>query len=396
MSKRFANERGFTLVELLTAMLLLGVVVTISSMLLIKVMSSDQNVGREVSLREKTNVLISDLRGQFYKSDESELICLDDVESDIMFNFEETKITNENGKINDTCFHNVDLDKPVELSFTTADTDGKETTVKTTFKRKDETNAGKPRDFTIPDMGEKEWTKVDVLPCVLPDDLLDKNIEWTSGEIEEGCEDDIIIPKSLKSTEQVEEGNFIIDVGEYFYATEHLDIFEGGKIMVGKDAQFKGAIDMRGNEGQNNASIEVEGMIEMDEQFESESITRFTTGDAIFFRGSIDISDDSSMHIDGSAYFGASVTVKGPEAFLHIIGSANFNEAVELLGNADLKVSRDAKFSKKVDMKNGTNLEVGRKTNFEEPGAVSIKPHSTFCGKGLITPNSIAKKSVCP
>ncbi|AIF43205.1 prepilin-type N-terminal cleavage/methylation domain-containing protein [Virgibacillus sp. SK37] len=135
--RQFKNEEGMTLVELLAALALFGLVVALSSGVIVQLMSSEQKTSASISLQQEANVVMSDLRNQFYNKDTNK-ICLP---PDTPLKITEYNITNGEKKQLDSnkCINDVDYDESMEIDVTFSDTANKqEIPLQTSWARRKE------------------------------------------------------------------------------------------------------------------------------------------------------------------------------------------------------------------------------------------------------------------
>lgn len=155
---KLKNEKGISLVELLAALSLFAVVIALSSTVIVQMVNSEEKTSEQISLQQSTNVLMAELRSQYYE--------LKSEGSDICFR-KNKKIINtsksvfKNGdrplKASNGCIRNVDNKHSLFIHLTTNNSTGQNVTIKTTIVPKKnyvlvlEENLA---NFTIGDMDE--------------------------------------------------------------------------------------------------------------------------------------------------------------------------------------------------------------------------------------------------
>ncbi|WP_121615142.1 prepilin-type N-terminal cleavage/methylation domain-containing protein [Virgibacillus halodenitrificans] len=121
---QFKSEKGMTLVELLAALALFGLIVALSSGVIVQLMDSEQKTSASISVKQEANVVMSDLRSQFYTKDTNK-ICLP---PDTPLKVAEAQIINgvEKQMDSDGCVNDVDQQEPIEMNLTFSDTANKQ------------------------------------------------------------------------------------------------------------------------------------------------------------------------------------------------------------------------------------------------------------------------------
>ncbi|WP_067727536.1 PulJ/GspJ family protein [Oceanobacillus damuensis] len=101
--RQFTNTKGMTLVELLAALSLFAVVIALSSTVIIQMVNGESKTSDDISLKQETNVLISELRNDYEEklkdanSNETFHICLQNESAalhDLIINGASTVIEN--------------------------------------------------------------------------------------------------------------------------------------------------------------------------------------------------------------------------------------------------------------------------------------------------------------
>ncbi|MFD1038128.1 type II secretion system protein J [Virgibacillus byunsanensis] len=138
--RQYHNEQGMTLVELLAAISLFAILVTLSSTIIIQLLNSEEKTSDQISLKQDTNVLVSEMRSTYY--DENSILCMDTSEGRIDLVMDETSITNGNREleINNGCVENVDHTEPLHILLTTSNKSDQNFSVKTTWTSKTDYN----------------------------------------------------------------------------------------------------------------------------------------------------------------------------------------------------------------------------------------------------------------
>ncbi|MEC2159847.1 prepilin-type N-terminal cleavage/methylation domain-containing protein [Virgibacillus halodenitrificans] len=123
---QFKSEKGMTLVELLAALVLFGLIVALSSGVIVQLMGSEQKTSASISLKQEANVAMSELRSQFYNNDTNK-ICLSpdtplQVKDSLIINGEEE----EKQLDSNNCITDVDHEESMEIEVTFSDTANKQ------------------------------------------------------------------------------------------------------------------------------------------------------------------------------------------------------------------------------------------------------------------------------
>ncbi|WP_233880982.1 prepilin-type N-terminal cleavage/methylation domain-containing protein [Virgibacillus halodenitrificans] len=123
---QFKSEKGMTLVELLAALVLFGLIVALSSGVIVQLMGSEQKTSASISLKQEANVAMSELRSQFYNNDTNK-ICLSpdtplQVKDSLIINGEEE----EKQLDSNNCITDVDHEESMEIEVNFSDTANKQ------------------------------------------------------------------------------------------------------------------------------------------------------------------------------------------------------------------------------------------------------------------------------
>ncbi|RYG74916.1 prepilin-type N-terminal cleavage/methylation domain-containing protein [Lentibacillus lipolyticus] len=126
--RRLKNEKGLTLVELLAALSLLGILIGLSSALVFQLMANEEQISKQISLRQDTNVTINELRHQFEEGNDT--LCIQ--QQGINYAFSEVT----NGQVDGTCLTITDNEKPLSFKLTATNDAGQTFEMKTTWDNK--------------------------------------------------------------------------------------------------------------------------------------------------------------------------------------------------------------------------------------------------------------------
>ncbi len=135
--RQLHNEKGITLVELLAALGLLAIVITLSAGVLMQLLGSEEEASANISLKQNTNVLLSEMRNQFT---EGRNICYDGEHGDlevvsINLTNGEQELTEENG-----CFTNANNSEAMQVKLTVKSKTDKTYTTETTWNKSEPYN----------------------------------------------------------------------------------------------------------------------------------------------------------------------------------------------------------------------------------------------------------------
>ncbi|MEC5421931.1 type II secretion system protein [Virgibacillus sp. C22-A2] len=121
--QQYSNEKGMTLIELLAALSLFAVVIALSSTVIVQLISSEDKTAENIKTKQHMNVLVNELRYQFY-DDNTQPLCITSEEE--RFSFSEVT----NGVLEGKCIELENRDYPLSFKL-----NSKETSIKTTFNK---------------------------------------------------------------------------------------------------------------------------------------------------------------------------------------------------------------------------------------------------------------------
>ncbi|WP_164668369.1 prepilin-type N-terminal cleavage/methylation domain-containing protein [Virgibacillus doumboii] len=138
--RQIKNEKGITLVELLAALGLLGVLIVLSSTLIIQLMGNEEQTGSNISLSQNTNILINELRNQYMNqsNDINEFdVCFQDIDG---ITIEQVIINNDNKEsketlnVTDGCIKDMKKQEVLPIKITTTNDLGQDLTLETALR----------------------------------------------------------------------------------------------------------------------------------------------------------------------------------------------------------------------------------------------------------------------
>src|SRR5699024_1089249 len=182
----FKHEHGITLVEVLSSIVILAIATVLITGVMGQLFKGETKTSESISLKQDTNVLINQLRHDYYDND-TETLCFNHIGDGIRVNLAKTKITNGNGTLADDgqCIEKVDKSSPVHLTLVTEKTDAdsnEQVEINTTFHSAKSDDVDVTGPSQILDPADIKWEKKGELPCNIEGD-----IKWTGEKINSHC-----------------------------------------------------------------------------------------------------------------------------------------------------------------------------------------------------------------
>ncbi|MBD1223923.1 prepilin-type N-terminal cleavage/methylation domain-containing protein [Virgibacillus halodenitrificans] len=250
---QFKSEKGMTLVELLAALALFGLIVALSSGVIVQLMGSEQKTSASISVKQEANVVMSDLRSQFYTKDTNK-ICLP---PDTPLKVAEAQIINgvEKQMDSDGCVNDVDQQEPIEMNLTFSDTASKqEIELQTSWAGrkehvlllssidncKDNDNNGCEDDNEEDDSDDFEK-----FPCIINGSIsTNKKVKLMKGRCPE---DTYIITGALTANNSfsLQHDGVILKIGGSATFHQEVEIAKNTQLIVGGAAQFNQRIKLK-------------------------------------------------------------------------------------------------------------------------------------------------------
>lgn len=136
-NNQLKSEKGLTLIEVLASLSIFAILIVLSSTLIIQLVSSEGKTSDSISLQQHTNVLVAEIRSQFY-DDTNSSICFK--ESQKMINKNKTVFKNGDNiiPINSGCIDDIDSSEELSIQLTTNTNTGESFTVETTLTTKED------------------------------------------------------------------------------------------------------------------------------------------------------------------------------------------------------------------------------------------------------------------
>ncbi|WLV24126.1 hypothetical protein QR721_10820 [Aciduricibacillus chroicocephali] len=352
------DEKGLSLVEILAGIVLLGIITTLTTIILTNSFDRKETAGKQISLTQETNEMISSLRNEYFREENinnyknNQKVCFNKGNLDIDLEKTNKSILEgpyPNGEFeqleDNICLTNFDYSEPVEFTLYTYN-DKKELHVSSLLPRRiqigseSNTLAGCAIKLNKP-------TVYDTLPCTAKGDTI-----WTGKRT--SCKE-TVIQGNLLSKGALDESSL-----------------DDKTLYVSKNACFANSIQPR------NAKIEIKRNAEFTNQVEFEIGSTLTVRhNAKFSNQQTQFYDDSTFKIYGDVIFEkglqtqASVLknlyIKGDATFsgpfqlknftqLQIDGFVTFNEIVELQNQSALNIKKHTLFNKETDINKSSVL----------------------------------------
>jgi len=353
------NQRGLSLVEILAGIVLLGIITTFTTIIITNSFDSNDTSAKEISLKQDTNLMISQLRKEFYDGDDADkpednIICLDNQQGRVRFDLENSeangkKLESENGKV---CIKGFDRHDPLRLKVLTENDDGKQVNIETTLKK----GGNRKVSYGSGDMDPCELPKVDwsqvktkkVLPCFADNDLI-----WT-GESLDSCDKHII------------DGNLQIS-GDVNDSSKKLNL------IVNQSLYAKGQALFESKTADNvGANLLIKGNVLFNDEFALRRNDHMVVEKGACFLDRFQMYKKSSLHVKRNISLHVEPDV-GDSVMIVEGNLVSKTHPFKLLKDGSLKVYGNASFQ-----------------------GLDFDHHKEFCVKGLIIGTKHKSNSSCP
>lgn len=405
----FKNEKGLTLVELLSTIALLSIVGILIYSFLFQGLNSDTKTSDKNLLNQKGNLLMNEIRAA-YNDGQSDL-CFEDFGNNITVS--DYQITNGDTSlsIENNCILGVDGQKPLEVELTLANKSNQTLTLDAAWENSSPeemtivvSTPDEDDDGDIENPNELDWETVDALPCLDNKEYQNKNIKWTSKDLEKNCakhEGENSHKhgtfKSLWITTHADvQNNTIIDVGNNLYMDKHAKLQDNASIKIGKNLDISGHLDMQDQSKlsigrhaffhgkteleDKGANLSVGGNATFDKKVEAQNQSMITIDGKGTFKGKVELEDRATVEVGKNGIFHEKLEMQD-NSTLSIDGNSIFRKMLDLQGHASINISGDGTFMKKLEAQDSASISIKGNATFKEK-----VPEKYICVNGTVTP----------
>lgn len=308
------NDKGFTLIEIIATIAILTMVIGVLSALIIQLIRTDTKTTEQLSLSQKTNILISELRNQ-YESENFTLTYTKDGEltfpnrpDNYSLQFESLTITNGDQVLTNTpgSTLDVEMDLPLSVSIITKNKDNK------TFEL------------------ETKWDNFEDYPL---------SITIDPGSSSEEC-DGLGNLADFKKLEKLQDKIKVINPNTPNKETIKYEKEGSLNKLVTGDVIFS-SVKFEKN---GSVNITINGNVFVDNEviFEENGSVNLTINGNVFLNKNIKLEENSSMNvtINGNAFFNGEVKLeKNPNLNITIRDNALFYKESKFEENNKVKMT---------------------------------------------------------
>lgn len=234
--RQFENEKGLTLIEVLATMNIFAILIVLSSTLIIQFTDNAEKTSGSISLQQDTNVLMAEVRNQFYegKSD----ICFHEYRK--LIDKGESDFVNGDHSlpINNGCIIGVNSQEPLSIHLSTTNSTNQNFTVDTTLTTKN--------DYVLNlEENPDDFEKRNIEEC-----FFDKNTKFNNyiktKNGNPGCSK-FKFEKSVAFLKGVFfQNHTTVKIGSNLYVKDGLTIQPRTTVTVEKDFHINGDLDVKG------------------------------------------------------------------------------------------------------------------------------------------------------
>ncbi|WP_099158766.1 PulJ/GspJ family protein [Virgibacillus ndiopensis] len=278
------SQKGITLVELLAAITLFAIVIVFSSTLIVHFSANNQKTSDSIEMSQDVNVIISQLRNQYYN--ENTELCIHNEDISI------SNYTIVNGgdpegnnhlKITNGCIQNVDNSKPIKINIQFKNKTGNQFALNTAF------STSKPHVLTVSTNNDD---------TELPDDNDYQDFPCkTNGSIT--ISEDVKLRKGVCPNDTFIVTGALTTLGKI--SLQH----DGVTLKVGGSAHFIKKVWMA-----QTAKIDISGAVAFNQIVLMNKDSLMRVGGAANFTEDLQMKKNSSINIGGSTIFYKNITMK--------------------------------------------------------------------------------------
>ncbi|WP_163971641.1 type II secretion system protein [Oceanobacillus halotolerans] len=361
INRQIHNEKGITLVELLAAISLFAVLITLSSTLIFQLMGNETKTNEQITLSQNTNLLINEIRNKYYNGDSR--ICFNNLVREITI----SELEVDNGNINNGCIEGIQEKEPIFIRLTTTDNTGESLTVETTFNNKEDY----VRNLQTKDEGDLD-NKED-----FEDIIKDDPHNFTNGNTNNSChfngntrfQQRQIGSWNACNNPTVNEGNawfpnqisihnnINLAVDHNFFSDETFNLESNAKLNIKNNARLEGPSTLKSDSTFEVNNLYVVNTLTLDSNSSLHAFGGARINDSLMVRS------NSNILIDGH-FFALGNTTFQENTQINIGENATFENYVNLMGNATLTIGGDAYFHDGVDLQNQNKIIVKGDAHF--------------------------------
>lgn len=367
--RKFKNEDGISLVELLAALSLFAIVIALLSTVIIQMENSEEKASGTISLQQDTNVLLSELRNQYYKrdfklcySDNNQLVFpMNSSEED--FSIKSLTINSQSishGNCVEIAHH-----EPLSIILTTVNSTDRQITVETTIAQKEKyaLHIASNKDGIFDKKEDFEDIVIEDSTSFISGDTNDAcdfygNTKFPQTRIKKPCKEINVYQGSAWFPNNISIGsNVNFTVQKNVYSDKNFELNANTELIIGNSAKLKGPAELG-----SNSSIEVNNLYALSNLALSSNARIHTLG-GLRINGTLTLSSNSKVIID-QHLFAMSATTFSSNAEGTIGGNATFAELLSLESNASLQISGNAIFYEDIELKSNAKIKINGDATF--------------------------------
>ncbi|MEN1968218.1 prepilin-type N-terminal cleavage/methylation domain-containing protein [Lentibacillus sp. N15] len=135
--RQFYNQKGITLVELLAALSLLAIVITLVSTVIMQLLSNSGKTDDDIKLAQDTNVFITEFRHQYYTGSRVADLCYESNNThDVTIKQLEASNGEHSLETEGACIKDINYEKPLSIKATTTNNGSNSFSLTTTWEPK--------------------------------------------------------------------------------------------------------------------------------------------------------------------------------------------------------------------------------------------------------------------
>lgn len=339
----FQEERGITLIEVLSSIVILAIATVLVTGVLGQLFKGEAKTSKSISLKQDTNVLINQLR-HAYNDTATDSLCFNHIGDGIQVDLGKSKVTNGNGRFSEKgqCIEQVDKDRPVHLTLVTESTGSdanEQVEINTIFDTSKPGNIDVTGPPQILDPKDIDWEKKSELPCNIEGD-----IEWTGKHVNSDCTNTPTVDGHLKLTKnnKVLNGEKL-KVNGNLYTKEHTVLEGVTEVEVEGDAWLDTQMTFADT---GDPTLTIHGNALLSGQSNYEGHSKLVIYKNVEFNDEVTFQDHTQLFVGRNALFKKQASFTSSNTNVFIQGHAKFNNQTTVDNNATLTIAKSADFTK--------------------------------------------------
>ncbi|MFD2627888.1 type IV pilus modification PilV family protein [Oceanobacillus kapialis] len=362
--RQLNNEKGITLVELLAALGLFAIVITLSSSIFMQLFGSEKEANADISLKQQANVLVNEMKNQFYNNEDNK-VCVVNTHMGTNVTTRLRHKVNNNTKeyMQDNGCYEVYKSQPIFVQLTLSNNSNNSYTIETTWDKKNKLTVNLPTE----DQGGDDNDELDEL-----DETENDEDDYSPPETNKDC---VFNGDTILSQGQFGDWNFCpnphIKNGSAWF-TNRTSIFDPINFTIDQNLFADQSLEL-----EQKAKMNVINSARLGGQAIIKSYSELTIGKHLLAKGDITLQENTTTKIGKSARF-----VKGlkltREATLDIGNNLYLLGNLTMHNNTNIKVDNNGEILRDLTLTSNGSLRFGG--DFTASGNITMHNSASIHG----------------